>query len=214
MAPKRKRASPVLEAERIVGKRVRGGAKEYLVKWQGCADAHNSWKLAEHVLDPELVAEFEARAAASDDARTDGDDGTVWPLSLARAERELAATLDRLIAALPADLRQPFAWRAAGLVATAEADARPPAVVAPRGAAAEELIEAIRQRLRTLVGPRAVAPDETFHFPAHLPDYAGYSAETVEHVDAFLCARARGAVRGARASSVPAWTRGCAAVAE
>ena len=53
-------------------------------------------------------------------------------------------------------------------------------------AAKREGLEAVRQHLRAKVGPRACEPDETFHFPAHVPDFVGYTAETTEHVDAFL----------------------------
>lgn len=132
-----------------------------------------------------------------------------WPASLAKAERELQRTLDRLLSTLPDDHRLAFVWRAAGLLATCEADAQPPAVIAPRNAGAEETIEAIRQRLRALLGPRACAPGEIFHFPSHLPAYAGYNELTVEHVDAFLCVP-RHTREGTGASSGHASPRGAA----
>ena len=40
-----------------------GGEPEYLVSWRGYGSEENSWEPAEHIYDPELVNEYEARMA-------------------------------------------------------------------------------------------------------------------------------------------------------
>ena len=54
------------EVESILGQRTYGRwkKKQYLVKWKGYSDAHNSWELAENVNTPELVQEYHARRPA------------------------------------------------------------------------------------------------------------------------------------------------------
>jgi hypothetical protein len=62
-APAKKKAGPALtaieaalqpgedeyEMEKVVADRLIGGKKEYLVKWKGWADKHNSWEPVEHL---------------------------------------------------------------------------------------------------------------------------------------------------------------------
>jgi hypothetical protein len=109
-----------------------------------------------------------------------------WPKALGAAEREFERTVERLLAGLDSNARQAFVWRASGRLATFETDSQPPPALAPRADAAEEMVESIRQWLRKRLGPRAVAPGEVFHYPDHVPDFAGYTACSVEHTDAFL----------------------------
>ena len=54
------------EVESILGQRTYGQwkKKQYLVKWKGYSDAHNSWELAENVNAPELVKEYHGRQPA------------------------------------------------------------------------------------------------------------------------------------------------------
>ena len=48
------------DVEEILDTRLFGWWKkhQYLIKWKGYADAHNSWELEENVNAPELVKEF------------------------------------------------------------------------------------------------------------------------------------------------------------
>ena len=52
--------------ESILGQRTYGRwkKKQYLVKWKGYSDAHNSWEPAENVNAPELVKEYHGRQPA------------------------------------------------------------------------------------------------------------------------------------------------------
>lgn len=113
------------------------------------------------------------------------DDSGRWPAALARAEAAFECALEAALGSLHADMRLAFLWRAAGRVATHEADAPRPACIMPRDVSSEEALEAIRQELRTRMGPRACAPAEEIHFPAS-GIFEGFTAENTEHVDAFL----------------------------
>jgi hypothetical protein len=55
------------EVEEVLDTRLYGRWKkrQYLIKWKGYADAHNSWEPTENVNAPELVKEFHQRAGAS-----------------------------------------------------------------------------------------------------------------------------------------------------
>lgn len=107
-----------------------------------------------------------------------------WPL--AEAEKAFAEHLTASLGALDASLRLPFIWRAAAFLSTLEGDAELHVAIAPRDPAVEETLEAIRQRLRESLGPGACAPGETFHYPADIPDFEGFTHENVAHVDGFL----------------------------
>jgi len=56
------------EVEKILGKRVRKGKTEYLIKWAGYDDQDNTWEPTEHLNCPERVQEFTKRE--SDSLRT------------------------------------------------------------------------------------------------------------------------------------------------
>eukprot|EP00302_Diacronema_sp_CCMP2436_P023419 CAMPEP_0179926378 /NCGR_PEP_ID=MMETSP0983-20121128/7752_1 /TAXON_ID=483367 /ORGANISM="non described non described, Strain CCMP 2436" /LENGTH=376 /DNA_ID=CAMNT_0021830011 /DNA_START=125 /DNA_END=1256 /DNA_ORIENTATION=+ len=136
-----------------------------------------------------FLKKIDAPAALEEGAAAHHRAGTLCLIAragLGAAELEFEEAVEQLLAGLTPDLRQAFVWRATGRLGAFEADALQPAAVAPRENAAEESLEAIRQALRKRVGPKAVDPDETFYFPAHLPEFEGYTAESVEHVDAFL----------------------------
>lgn len=47
--------------EKIVGKRVRNGHVEYLIKWQNYSSSENTWEPIENLNCPILVVEFENR---------------------------------------------------------------------------------------------------------------------------------------------------------
>ncbi|XP_002737498.1 uncharacterized protein LOC100369045 [Saccoglossus kowalevskii] len=49
----------VYEAERLLRKRTRKGAVEYLVKWKGWSNKYNSWEPEENILDPQLMEELD-----------------------------------------------------------------------------------------------------------------------------------------------------------
>ena len=46
--------------EELLKKRSRKGKTEYLVKWVGWDDKHNSWEPKSNILDKNLIAEYEA----------------------------------------------------------------------------------------------------------------------------------------------------------
>ncbi|XP_042859224.1 chromobox protein homolog 8-like [Penaeus japonicus] len=51
----------VYAAECIQKKRVRRGRVEYLVKWKGWSNKHNTWEPIENILDHRLLEAFEER---------------------------------------------------------------------------------------------------------------------------------------------------------
>ncbi|KAK4319498.1 hypothetical protein Pmani_009567 [Petrolisthes manimaculis] len=53
----------VYAAECIQKKRVRRGRVEYLVKWKGWSNKHNTWEPIENILDVRLLEAFEERWA-------------------------------------------------------------------------------------------------------------------------------------------------------
>jgi len=65
----------IFQVERILGKRRRDGVEQYLIKWHGYSKAHNTWEPKANILDPNLVAAFEAEWAASQAAYGAGGGG-------------------------------------------------------------------------------------------------------------------------------------------
>lgn len=49
----------VFAAERLTKKRLKGGKKEYLVKWKGWSPKYSTWEPEENILDPRLIKVFE-----------------------------------------------------------------------------------------------------------------------------------------------------------
>lgn len=49
----------VFAAERIIKKRMKSRKTEYLVKWKGWSQRHNTWEPEENILDQRLIDSFE-----------------------------------------------------------------------------------------------------------------------------------------------------------
>ena len=56
---------PEWEVEDILDSRVRRHKTQYLVKWKGYSDAHNSWEPKEHLHAPELLSTYHKRHQAA-----------------------------------------------------------------------------------------------------------------------------------------------------
>ena len=64
----------VYEAGEIMDSRNGDGGFEYLVKWKGAGHQYNSWEPKDHIIDADLIAEFDAKRARAD-ARGSGRGG-------------------------------------------------------------------------------------------------------------------------------------------
>lgn len=49
----------VFAAERIIKKRMKSRKTEYLVKWKGWSQRHNTWEPEENILDQRLIDSYE-----------------------------------------------------------------------------------------------------------------------------------------------------------
>ena len=57
---------PEWEVEQILDMRTRQSGKQYLIRWKGYSNAHDSWEPRENIKAPLLMAEFEERRSAQD----------------------------------------------------------------------------------------------------------------------------------------------------
>ena len=68
----------VYYVDAILAQRVRRGRTQYLIRWLGWSEEHDSWEDEAHIEDPSLVEDFLTRAATGGTPTTD-----VWPAAWA-----------------------------------------------------------------------------------------------------------------------------------
>ena len=61
---------PEWEVEKILDMRTWRSEKQYLIRWKGYSNAHNSWELRENIRAPLLMAEFEKGRSAQESVQT------------------------------------------------------------------------------------------------------------------------------------------------
>lgn len=66
--------------EKIIDSRVKGGKKEYFLKWKGFPDSENTWEPSDNLDCPELISAYEDKAKKKKEEakkrKKDDDDGT------------------------------------------------------------------------------------------------------------------------------------------
>ena len=56
-----KKGGEIFQVERILGDRGANRTKEYLIKWKGFSDAHNTWEAERNILDPIFLKKYQCR---------------------------------------------------------------------------------------------------------------------------------------------------------
>jgi len=79
----------VFAAERLTKKRLKGGRKEYLVKWKGWSPKYSTWEPEENILDPRLIKVFEDNEAEQPAAKRGPKPKSLKEKEIKRKEKEV-----------------------------------------------------------------------------------------------------------------------------